>query len=505
MCVVGLLAAGPAAASTTQLVEAVKNRDNQAVAALLEQHVDVNVPQPDGATALHWAAHWDDLATARRLIGAGARVNAVNDYGVTPLFLACSDGGAPMVAALLEAGANPNIALPNGETALMAAARTGKVEAVKALLLRGADVNAKETLKGQTGLMWAVAENHLEAAKLLIAHGADVNARSNNKSTALLFAAREGNVEIARLLLEQGADVNAADAAGIGVLLMATVRGHVELAHVLLEQGANPNAAGAGFTPLHWAAGKWETYFTNDYSFAPGTTHEWAAVVGLPRGKLDLIQALLAHGADVNAQLTRVPPQSGRGGTQGDLVRGATPFYLAALVGDTDVMRLLRAHGADTRTPVKDGTTPLMAASGLAYHENRSRVESSSYLEAVRLLLEWGADIHAVNEEGWTALHAATLGGQQAVVEYLLNRGANLNARTKFGQTVLGIAEGYCNLRVSDGRILPSAGCIIGYRPAMAEYLRGLGAESEGKVSMTPSGELIVATSVTVPPDVSKP
>jgi hypothetical protein len=177
---------------------------------------------------------------------------------------------------------------------------------------------------------------------------------------------------------------------------------------------------------------------------------------------------------------------------------------LAALVGDADVMRLLLANGADPRAAVNDGTTALMAASGLAYHENRSRVTSSSYLEAVKLLVGLGADLHAVNEDGWTALHAATLGGQQPVVQYLLDQGANLNARTKFGQTVLGMAEGYCNLRVAEGRILPSAGCIIGYRPAMADYLRSLGAESEGKVSMTASGELIVATSIVVPPESAK-
>ena len=186
-------------------------------------------------------------------------------------------------------------------------------------------------------------------------------------------------------------------------------------------------------------------------------------------------------------------------------MRGATPFYLAALAGDPDVMRLLLANGADPEARLDHGTTPLMAASGLNYSAWTSRIDASSYLEAARLLIGLGADIHAINDEGWTALHAATLGGHQPVVEYLLEQGANLNARTKLGQTVLGMAEGYCNLVVLEGRILPSPGCILGFRPAMAEYLRTLGAESEGRVSMTQSGEMVVATSVAVLPEPAKP
>ena len=507
VCVVGLLvAAGPAAAARNDLllVEAAKNRDSEAVVALLKLQPDVNEPQPDGATALHWAAHWDDVATAERLIRAGAHVNAGNDYGVTPLFLACSDASETMVETLLEASADPNLALPNGETALMAAARTGKVAAVKALLARGADVNAEETLKGQTALMWAVAARHLDVAKVLIAHGADMTARSHNEWTPLLFAARDGDIEIARLLLANGADVNEADASGTAVLLVATVRGQVEFANFLLERGANPNMTDAGYTALHWAAGKWHTYFTNDYSYAPGTTYEWAAVAGLPRGKLDLIKALLAHGADVNARLAKVPPQSGRGGTGATVVRGATPFYLAALAGDAEVMRLLLANGAEPEAILDSGTTPLMAASGINYSAWTSRIETSSYLEAAKLLIGLGTDIHAVNDQGWTALHAAVFGRHQPVVEYLLEQGANMNARTKLGQTVLGMAEGFCNLVVVDGRILPRPACILGFRPEMAEYLRALGAESEGRVSMTQSGEMVVDTSVTVPPEPAK-
>ena len=112
-----------------------------------------------------------------RLIKAGANVKAANRYGVTPLYLACVNGSAPMIAKLLDAGADANSATTEGETALMTVARTGNVEAAKVLLAHGADVNSKEQWRQQTPLMWAVAESHPEMAQELIAHGADVNAR----------------------------------------------------------------------------------------------------------------------------------------------------------------------------------------------------------------------------------------------------------------------------------------------------------------------------------------
>ena len=437
----GLAAAG----ADLRLVEAVRDRDAQAVAALLEQNVDVDGSQPDGATALHWAAHWNDLSITDLLIRAGAEVNVANRYGATPLWLAGVNGSAPVVARLLEAGADPNRALVSGETPLMAAARSGNVDAGRALLNSGAAVEATETARGQTALMWAIAEGHLSVVDALIAHGADVRRGSTQGFTPLMFAARGGDVALGRLLVAQGAEVNTTVADGSTPLLVAAVRGHVSFAKFLLAQGADPNAAATGYTALHWASGIWESNLTYAYTF---TTGEWTALAGVPtrEGKLELIQALIAHGADVNARMTKSAPRYGfslfASGWGGKSLSGATPFFLAALSGDVEVMRALVSQGAHPLATTADQTTPLMVAAGRAYTNAETGIPEGNALAATRLTLDLGNDLHAVNDAGETALHGAALGGLDLVVEYLVASGADLDAQTNEGRTALALAEG---------------------------------------------------------------
>ena len=114
-----------AAGADARLIKAVRSKDAAAVRALIKQRVDVNAPQGDGATALHWAAHVDDLAIADLLIRAGARAAVANDNGFTPLHLACTNRNGAMVERLLSAGADANAASLNGETVLMTCARSG--------------------------------------------------------------------------------------------------------------------------------------------------------------------------------------------------------------------------------------------------------------------------------------------------------------------------------------------------------------------------------------------
>ena len=420
-------------------MDAARAREEAAVASLIEQQVDVDATAPDGTTALHWAAHWDDLEIADALIRAGAQADAANPFGVTPLWLASENGSAPMIEKLLGAGADPNRALRSGETSLMAAARTGRESTVRALLAAGSAVDAKESTHGQTALMWAAAENHVDVMRLLLAHGADVNQASEGDFTPLMFVARWGNRQPAHLLLEQGAVINAVAADGSTPLLVAAVRGHVDLAIELLERGADPNMEQAGYTPLHWASGVWEAPITFDYELRG----EWAALRGVPTrdGQLRIIRALIEHGADPNAQLTKPPPRNSSSLFPGQELVGATSFFLAAVAADAEVMRLLLAAGADPTIPTKDENEPLVAAAGgFLRIDYETSIPEAQVLDAIQGLVKMGSDITATNARGMTALHAAAMAGLDTVVEYLVHQGASLTAETNDGQTPLEMA-----------------------------------------------------------------
>lgn len=493
----GVAAAGP----DVRLADAAKRKDAIAVAALLKQQVDVNAPQMDGATALHWAAHWNDLETAKLLLKAGARVDVTNDYGVTPLSLACADAGAAMVETLLLAGANPNTALPTGETPLMTATRARNLAAVTLLLGRGANVNAKEGSHGQTALMWAFSRDALDVARTLIDHGADIHARSDTGFTPLLFAVREGNFDAVRLLLSRGADANEQASDGGSVLLVATVRGHAKLAEFLLDQGADPRANGAGYTALHWVAGTWESQTTHEYNASPpqpaGWKDEWKAMIGVQgQAKLDLIKALLAHGADPNARTTKLPPRFGYSFQSfvraGGSLLGATPFLIASAVADVPVMRLLVAGGADPLIKTNDKTTPLMVASGMTAIEEEHDIPESRHLEAVKLTLALGAEINGENDLGNRALHATGMLGYPAIAQFLVAEGhAELNPKNKAGETPLRVAEGTI------------VNAMFFIHENVATVLRKLGGESDGSGVCT--GTLLERASVNVKSTVCEP
>jgi uncharacterized protein len=453
-----LLAVACVSASAGTIVDAVKNGDTAAALALLKQHADVNVPEADGTTALHWAVRQDDRDMADRLIKAGANVKAANRYGVTPLYLACVNGSAPMIAKLLEAGADANAATTEGETALMTVARTGNVEAAKVLLAHGADVNSKEQWRQQTPLMWAVAESHPEMAQELIAHGADVNARQVEWHwerqvtkeprekwmplgglTPLLFAARQGCVECARVLVKAGADINATDPNDISPMVMALINGHYDFAAFLLDKGADPNIADeTGRTPLYAAV--------DDHTM-PESNLPAPREIDDNLTSMDVIKALLAHGANVNAQLKKQTPYRTKVDRGADtmLTTGTTPLLRAAKAGDTEVMQVLLAKGADVKLTTKFGMTPVMAAAGLGTKEEDTTGRKKTQAEAIasiKLCLDAGADVNAVNNQGDTALHGAAQKGFDEVVQFLADHGAKLDVKDKRGHTPLDAAMG---------------------------------------------------------------
>ena len=437
-----------AATASAPLADAAEKMDRARIRALLQQHADINAPQADGMTALHWVAYQDDQETAALLVRAGANVKAANRYGVTPLSLACTNGNGAMVELLLQGGADANTTLPGGETALMTAARVGALGPVKSLLARGAIVDRKDDRRGQTALMWAAAEGHAAVVELLIEVGADFRARLASGFTPLLFAVREGHTDVVRALLEAGADVNETvpvagrrssyggrlPPGGATPLLLAVMNGHFELAADLLQAGANPMADLPGYTVLHAITAVRK----------PGVGDNDPAPEGSGNiSSLDLVKRLVAAGADVNARMTkRVNLTNTRLNEN-----GATPFLLAAQTADAELMKTLVALGADPRLPNADNTTPLIVAAGLATRSpGEDAGTESEVLEAVQVALDLGIDINAVDNNGETAMHGAAYKNLPIVVKYLAAKGARIdvwNRPNKFGWIPLAIAVGY--------------------------------------------------------------
>ena len=495
-------ASAPARAGADEfaLVAAARAADAEAVERLLKAGAEVDQRQPDGATALHWAAFRDDGRTAALLIGAGAAVNAVNELGATPLWLAAENGSAPMIERLLAAGADAKVALPEGETPLMTAARSGSADGVRALLEAGADVNAAERSRGQTALMWAVAQGHDDVTGILVRRGADVEARSKTRPrlmhaegtnasqydqgvmwnrggfTPLLFAARHGRIAAVEMLLAGGADVDSPAPTGASPLAVAAHSGHAAFAARLLEFGADPNAMGAGYTALH------------------------AAVL---RGDRTLVRSLLAHGADPGLRLRSGTPlrRASQDWAFAPALVSATPYWLAAWFHEAGIMRDLAEAGADPRSTTLErwravferagGVGPPHIAGGfippvLAATRgpaNRGRFFNSALrnpdeeerrvMAAVRTAIELGADADSADLRGDTPMHAAAQRNFTTVVRFLAEHGADLDAKNAAGRTPLDLARAAeaTRARIADPSRYPAGNS--------AEVLRELGAEDE--------------------------
>jgi ankyrin repeat protein len=420
------------------LADAAERNDSRAVRELLESSADVNASQSDGTTALHWAAHHDDEDTVRLLLAADADASAANHYGITPLALACKNGNAVTVELLLDAGADASGELPGGETPLMIAARTGRLDAVTALLDRGADVNARQQSR-QTALMWAAAEGHIPVIDALLEAGADVEAALRSGFTPLMFAVREGRCAAVLRLIDAGADVNETMRPRRGggksttALLMAVENGHFELAVALLEAGANPNARPEGYTAMH--------AITSVRKPIRGDGNP------PPRGSgalnsLDFVRQLVAHGADLDVRLEDGVSELGRFTTT-----GSTPFLMAARACDVPLMKLLVELGADPDIPNADGCSPLLAAAGvgaLGDGDEAAGTEQEA-IAAVAALLDLGADVNSVDENGETAMHGAAYQSRATLVAYLAERSADIevwNTKNRAGWTPLSIAHG---------------------------------------------------------------
>ena len=481
--------AGPAAAaSDTPLPDAAKTGDHAAVSRLLEAGIDVDAPESDGTTALHWAVYRDDAELAVTLIDAGADANVVNRNGATPLTLACTNSNPNMVERLLAAGADANLA-PTGEPPLMSCARTGQVGAVRALRAAGADIDAADVWRGQTPLMWAAAENHVAVMNVLLEGGADIDAFSTGQFSALMFAVRQDARDAVRLLIDAGADVNLvapeAPAGGArrrrnpvagSLLSIAVSNRHYTVAGMLLDAGADPNASNRrGRSVLHDLVASRSPQRHLGNVVVAFTSEDPTQL-----GSLALVEMLIAKGAAPNARTEPVPIRHERWTDEGIYsagrplmdnavnLGGATPYLLAAQAADVDAMRLLTALGADPRLASYANNTAVMLAAGVGHVEGSRRFRhEEDALAAVTLALAEGVDVNAINANGQTALHGAVYRAANSIIQHLVDAGGRTDFADELDRTALDLADQGFNQVASLIR-----------RERSAELLRGLGAKS---------------------------
>jgi ankyrin repeat protein len=423
-----VVAASPAAAAGKSTVaDAAMKGDTAGLRLLLEQKADVNAPQIDGATALHWAVYRDDREAADLLIKAGAKVDAPNREGVTPLAMASLYGSAAMVDRLLNAGADAKQRALNGETMLMFAARNGNPEVIKRLVAAGADVNAKERLRGTDALMWAAEQRHPAAVKMLLELGADHSARSGpaglprnymaprvNTAAVKDAARRYAAAAAAGRTYEQQLEYEAAQGMKISLGFRGVLNAGGQRSEgtrpAPSEAAPNSGAPPSSAAPVPAAA-----------PVRPPAPTSVATPAGAPSN------APPAPAGDDDADII-IAGLVGSGGG------GLTPLTFAAREGDLESAKYLLDAGADINQTTEYGWTPLLTAT------------NNRHYQLGAFLMARGANANLPNKGGWTPLYLATdnrniEGGDYPVpkpdldhLEYirmLLDHGADPDARAK--------------------------------------------------------------------------
>jgi uncharacterized protein len=510
LAILALATLGTASAQST-LADLIQNGRRVAALELLTEGIDVNAAQGDGTTPLHWAVYKIDIELTRALLERGADPEAANRYGSTPLAEAVKVANPALVEVLLEAGADADSRNRDGQTALMLAARTGSVEVAKLLAAHGIDVNARESWRGQTALMWAAEGRFPELTRYLVEKGADVRARAAANDwpaqitsepraqyrptgglTPLLYAARSGCTGCLGAILAAGEDIDRPTPDGVTALMIAIDNFEFDAAKLLLDAGANPHYADWwGRTALYLAVDM-NTYVPRESAEAFGFESGRGKTLSAKTSAIDIVKQLLAAGVEVNTQLNMHRP--GRGGNSARFVddlltTGATPLLRAAITHDHEAMRLLLEHGARVDLPNVMGVTPLMAAAGVGvrnstFGANRSPVfETDERIEekvmaSLEILLAAGADINAqvtdvqsrtariarpsqlTDRQGQTAIYSAAWRGWSQVLEFMIERGADVDVVDALGRSPLEAAR--VDLAAQGARVSEDVAEILG-------------------------------------------
>jgi len=454
----------------------------EVVALLLDAGADpmARVDVAGSPTPLHFAAASGSVLAVEALLGAGADANATEkSWGQTPLIFAASKGRTEAVRSLLAAGADAS--MHTRVMDVVARAVTDRIERSErnrrvaagepwgpevAEALRREQEEESRRERAEAASLEESETRMIEEPEPL-SYGELVGGHGG--LTALLHAAREGHAETAFALLDGGADIDRTSAGdGTSPMLMAAINGHYDLAMRLLDRGADPNLAShAGATPLfaalntHWAPKsrypQQHIYMQQDHTY------------------LEVMRKLLEAGANPNVRLRK---HLWFMSYNFDLLqidaKGATPFWRAAYALDVEAMKLLVAYGADPSIPTEkvpsrrygrggDDTAdasglppvpvggpavyPVHAAAGVGYGQgfagNAHRHVPDAWVPAVRYLVEeLGADVNARDLEGFSPLHHAAARGDNELILYLVEQGADVTLVSRRGQTTVDMANG---------------------------------------------------------------
>ena len=400
--------------------------NTDAINVLLEAGADPAITDANGCTWLHYAvAGCCSTAVLHLIMDQGAVVNATNKKNQTALMLASADGYIDVINALFEAGADPTITDANGCTWLhYAVAGCCSTDVLHLIMDQGAVVNATNK-KNQTALMLASAEGTIDAINALLKAGADPTITDADGCTWLHYAfGTYWNTDVLHLMIDLGAigaDVNATNKKNQTTLMLASAGGSIDVVNALLEAGADPTITDAdGCIWLHYAvARKCSTrgnvlQLTIDHGADVNATNEknqTVLMLACVVGNIDAINALLKAG-------------SNPGITDSD---GCTWLHHAVYVKcNEEVLQAIISHGTNINAKNKWNQTALV----LAYH--------NGYINAIRMLLEAGADSKLTDAEGNTLLHHAVYGGTDAeVIQAIVDKGVNVDDQNKENVTAL--------------------------------------------------------------------